>query len=301
MSREILQALLEALEREEAVAQVTVVEVQGASPAPLGARMLVWADGRTLGTVGGGALEERAVAEARSALAEGRPRLCHYALREEGKDAVGMLCGGDVRVFIDVYRPPPLLLLVGGGNVGRPLREMARMVGFRVEVVDVDPQRRSVESLEQVPISEDTYVAIMTGDAAADEAALRYVVEKPAAYIGLIGSRRKVHLIFDHLRQAGVAEEALARVRAPIGLDLGGRAPAEIALAVVAEMVAVRYGGSGRPLSGVGRRSGGEPASLGPAVGRISPGFSEDKRSGGAERSASPDPPHLNAPADLLS
>ncbi len=253
MSREVLQALLEALEKEESVAQVTVVEVKGASPAPLGAKMLVWPDGRTFGTVGGGALEERAISEARAALAEGRSRLCHYALREEGQDAVGMLCGGDVRVFIEVHRSPPLLLLVGGGHVGRPLAEMARMVGFRVEVVDVDPKRRSVESLEQVPITENTYVAIMTGDAAADEAALRSVVEKPAAYIGLIGSRRKVHLIFEHLRQAGVPEEALARVHAPIGLDLGGRTPAEIALAVAAEMTAVRYGGSGRPLSTVRR------------------------------------------------
>ncbi len=251
MSREILQTLLEALEREETVAQATVVEVQGASPAPLGAKMLVWPDGRTSGTVGGGALEGRVVAEARAALAEGRSRLCHYVLREEGQDAVGMLCGGDVRVFIEVHRPAPLLLLVGGGHVGRPLVEMARMVGFRVEVVDVDPKRRSVESLEQVPISEDTYVVIMTGDAAADEAALRYVVEKPAAYIGLIGSRRKVHLIFEHLQQAGISEEALTRVHAPIGLDLGGRTPAEIALAVAAEMVAVRYGGSGGPLSAI--------------------------------------------------
>jgi xanthine dehydrogenase accessory factor len=259
LSRDVLHALLEALDRDEAVALATVVEVQGASPAPVGAKLLIWPDGRIAGTVGGGTLEQRVVAEACAALAEGCSRLCHYALREEGPDAVGMLCGGEVRVFIEVYQRPPALLLVGGGNVGRPLTEMARMVGFQVAVVDVDPQRGAVAALEQVPVTADTYVVIMTAEANADEAALRQVVEKPAAYIGMIGSRRKVALIFEHLRQAGVPAEALARVHAPIGLDLGGRGPAEVALSVLAEMVAVRYGRSRRPLSEGGQS--GEPES----------------------------------------
>jgi len=249
MSAKVLQALLEALERGEPVALVTVVEVQGASPAPLGAKVLVWADGRVMGTVGGGTLEQQAVADALSALAEGRSRLCRYVLQEEGKDAVGMLCGGEVRVFIEAHSPPPTLLLVGGGHVGRPLGEMARLCGFRVEVVDVDAERRSVEALDEVPIDENTYVVIMTAEVGADQDALQRLVEEPAAYVGMIGSRRKVAVIFEHLRQAGIPEEALARVHAPIGLDLGGRAPAEIALAVLAEMVAVRHGGSARPLS----------------------------------------------------
>ncbi len=250
MGEQVVGALLAALQDGEAVALLTVVEVQGASPAPLGTKMLLWPDGRTVGTVGGGTLEQRAKADALQALAEGRSRLSHYALREEGEDAVGMLCGGEVRIFAEVYCPAPVLLLVGGGHVGRPLAEMARMAGFRVEVVDADPGRRTVEALEQVPVDGNSYVVIMTAEADADEDALRRVVEKPAAYVGMIGSRRKVAVIFEHLRRAGVSEGALARVRAPIGLDLGGRGPAEIALSVVAEMVAVRYGRSGGPLSG---------------------------------------------------
>ena len=249
MNKTVLQSLLQALENGETVALATVVEVEGAAPAPVGAKMLIWPNGRTAGSVGGGALEQRVIAAAQAALAEGRPRLDHYALRQDGPDAVGMLCGGDVRVFIEVQQPVPTLLLVGGGNVGQPLTEMARLVGFRVHVVDVDPERRSVEALEQIPIAAHTYVVIMTAEKDADQEALLQVVERPAAYVGMIGSRRKVAIIRESLRAAGVPEEALARVRAPIGLDLGGRGPAEVALAVLAEIVAVRYGGSGRPLS----------------------------------------------------
>lgn len=249
MTQELLALLLESLERAEAVALATVVEVEGASPAPLGAKILVWADGRTAGTVGGGLLEERVVGDARAALTAGQSRTCRYVLREEGPHAVGMLCGGQVRVFIEVYTLPPTLLLVGGGNVGRPLADIAAMVGFRVQVVDVDPERGTAGELQAGSVGPSTYVVIMTADARVDEAALRQVVGTPAAYIGMIGSQRKVAVIFDHLRKDGVAEESLARVRAPIGLDLGGRSAAEVALAVVAEMVAARYGADARPLA----------------------------------------------------
>jgi xanthine dehydrogenase accessory factor len=141
------------------------------------------------------------------------------------------------------------MVLVGGGNVGQPLAEMARLVGFRVHVVDIDSSRRSVEALDQISIDAHSYVVIMTAEQNADQEALLAVVERPAAYIGMIGSRRKVAIIMQNLREAGIPEEALQQVHAPIGLDLGGRRPAEVALAVLSEMVAVRYGGSGRPLS----------------------------------------------------
>jgi xanthine dehydrogenase accessory factor len=249
MREKVLRALLSALEQDQVVVLATVVSVEGASPAALGARMLIWSDGRTLGSVGGGALEEGVVAEAQTALSEGTSRMRRYVLREQGDAALGMLCGGEVQVFVEVHRPPPRLLLVGGGNVGQPLAQMARAVGFRVDVVDVDPGRGSHDALQQDAVSEDTYVVIMTADAAADEAALRQALGTPAAYVGMIGSRRKAAIVFERLRGAGFSEAALGRVRAPIGLDLGGRTPAEIALAVLAEMVAVRYGGSAQPLA----------------------------------------------------
>ena len=130
--------------------------------------------------------------------------------------------------------------------IGQPLAEMARIVGFDVQVVDVRPERATVPQFDPTAITPWTYVVLITEDHITDEQALRQVLDTPAAYIGMIGSRRKVSIIFDHLRAEGGPEERLARVHAPIGLDLGGRSPAEIALATLAEVVQVRYGGSGK-------------------------------------------------------
>ena len=245
--REIITALNEALQGDEPVALATVVEVEGASPAQVGFKLLVRPDGSVVGNLGGGALEQRVREEAMTALREGQSRLVHYTLREEGPDAVGMLCGGEVTVFVEVYQPAPSLLIVGGGHVGRPLAEMARIVGFSVQVVDVRPERATVPQLDPAAITPWTYVVLITEDHVTDEQALRQVLDTPAAYVGMIGSQRKVGVIFDHLRAEGVSEERLAQVHAPIGLDLGGRSPAEIALAIVAEIVQVRCGGTGQP------------------------------------------------------
>ncbi len=245
--REIITALDEALQRDEPVALATVVEVRGASPAQVGFKLLVRPDGSMLGNLGGGALERRVREEAVAALQKGRSCLVHYTLREEGRDAVGMLCGGEVTVFVEVYQSASTLLIVGGGHIGQPLVEMARIVGFSVQVVDVRPERATVPQLDPAAITPWTYVVLITEDHVTDQQALRQVLDTPAAYVGMIGSQRKVGVIFDHLRAEGVSEEQLAHVRAPIGLDLGGRSPAEIALAILAEIVQVRYGGTGQP------------------------------------------------------
>ncbi len=244
--REVIAALNTALQQDEPVALATVVEVEGASPAQVGFKMLVRPDGSVVGNLGGGELEQRTRAEAVNALREGASRLIHYTLREEGPDAIGMLCGGRVSVFIEVYRPTPVLLIVGGGHIGQPLAEMGRLLGFQVEVVDVRPERATVPHLDPTTITPQTYVVLITEDHRTDEQALRQVLDTPAAYIGMIGSLRKVSIVFDHLRADGVSEERLAQIHAPIGLDLGGRSPAEIALSILAEIVQVRYGGSGK-------------------------------------------------------
>jgi xanthine dehydrogenase accessory factor len=250
--RDVIAALDEALQRNEPVALATVVEVQGASPAQLGFKLLVRPDGSAIGNVGGGELEQRVREEALAALREGRSRLFHSVLRERGPEALGTLCGGDVTFFVEVFQPVPVLLIVGGGHLGRPLAEMARIVGFHVQVVDVHPERATVPHLDPASITPWTSVVLITGGHASDEQALRLVLDTPAAYVGMIGSRRKVRTLFDNLRAGGASEEQLARVRAPIGLDLGGRSPAEIALAILAEIVQVRYRGTGQPLAGGG-------------------------------------------------
>ena len=254
--QEIIANLGEAVQRNQPVVLATIVEVTGGSPAQAGFKLLIRPDGTVVGNVGGGELEQRIRAEAAAALRDGRPRLVHYALREKGPDAVGMACGGEVTVFVDPYQPSPTLLIVGGGHIGQPLAEMARLVGFYVEVVDVRPERATAPQFDPSAITPWTYVVIITETHAADEQALRQVLETPAAYVGMIGSRRKIRAIFDRLQGEGISTEQLARVRAPIGLDLGGRQPAEIAVAILAEIVQARSGGTGKPMSmGTGQES----------------------------------------------
>jgi xanthine dehydrogenase accessory factor len=140
MNQAIL-TLAQTLESKQSAVLATVIEVSGASPAKVGAKLLLRADDTTAGTVGGGKLEEVILAECRKARADGQPRIAHYALAETGAEAIGTLCGGDVRVFIEPYNPPPKLVIVGGGHVGRPLKVMGETVGFEVIVVDVEPGR----------------------------------------------------------------------------------------------------------------------------------------------------------------
>jgi len=245
--REVISAVDAALEHNEAVALATVIEVKGASPAQLGFKMAIWSDGRVVGNVGGGGLEQHVRQDAALALREGRSRLERYALSEEGPDAVGMSCGGQVTIFIDVYQPVPRLLIVGGGHLGRPLAEMARIAGWVVDIVDSRPERGTATELDPSAITPWTYVVIVTETHATDQETLRRVLDTKAAYIGMIGSLRKVRTIFEQLQAEGVPAEKLAPIRAPIGLDLGGRSPAEIAVAILAEMIQVRYGGTSKP------------------------------------------------------
>lgn len=227
----------------------TVIEVKGASPAKVGAQIVLLEDDTTAGTVGGGKLEAAILADGRSALREGNPRLTHYSLKEAGADAVGTLCGGEVRVFIQPFLPPPQLIIVGGGHIGRPLKVMGEAAGFDVLVVDVEPGRADIPELGSVHLTNDSYVVLITTDHISDEAALRQVIGSPASYIGMIGSRAKCGAILEHLRADGVTPEALQRVYAPIGLDLGGITPQEIAVAILAEVIAARRGGDGRSRS----------------------------------------------------
>ena len=246
---DVLKALLKALETRQPVALATIIDVQGASPARIGFKLLVWPDGRSLGNVGGGELEKRIREAAQEALKKGAAATIHYSLREVGEEAIGMLCGGDVTVFIEPYLTGPELLIVGGGHIGGPLSELARIAGYEVTIVDVQPERGDRPRLHVQAIRPDTHIVLITEDHRTDEQALRELLSTPAAYIGMIGSQRKIRTILEHLREEGFTEEQLSRLHGPIGLDLGGREPAQIALAILAEIEMVRHGGTGRPRS----------------------------------------------------
>jgi xanthine dehydrogenase accessory factor len=248
MSQAIL-SLSSAITDKQPAVLATVVEVKGASPAKAGAQIVLLEDGLTVGTVGGGKLEAAILTDARTSLYEGTPRLSHYSLTEEGTDAVGTLCGGEVSVFIQPFLPPPQLVIVGGGHIGRPLKAMGEAAGFDVIVVDVEPGCADVPELASVHLTTDSYIVLITTDHVSDEAALRHVIASPVQYIGMIGSRAKCGAILDHLKDDGIADDSLQRVYAPIGLDLGGPSPEEIAVAILAEVIAVRRGGRGNSRS----------------------------------------------------
>lgn len=246
----------------EAVAQgkpfalCTVVRVEGSTPRDVGSKMVVYADGHTAGTVGGGKMEALVIEAAVEAIAVGRSCLVSHQLHDVREGDPG-ICGGSIEVFCDVIAPQPVLLLVGAGHVAMPVAQIAHMSGFRVVVVDDRADMASEErfpraaeriaadivgTLREYPITPNTYVVIVTRGHALDEEALREVIDAPAAYVGMIGSRRKVKVIMDHLREDGIDEHLIQRVHSPIGLDIGSETPAEIAVSIVAELIAARRG-----------------------------------------------------------
>ena len=245
MNQNPIVKLAEAIQSKQPAALATVIEAKGASPAKVGAQIVLLSGRMTIGTVGGGKLESSILADAQTALGEGQPRLARYALTEEGPQAIGTLCGGEVGVFIQPFLPPAQLIIVGGGHIGRPLKVMGEAAGFEVVTVDVEPGRADIPELGSVNLTTDSYIVLITTDHVSDEAALRQVIASSARYIGMIGSRHKCQIILEHLQRDGVSAESLGRVYAPIGLDLGGPTPEEIAVAILAEVIAVRRGGKG--------------------------------------------------------
>jgi len=237
-----IKILSEAIQNKQPAVLATVIEVIGASPAKVGAQIILLSDGTTVGTVGGGKLESTILADAQAALSDGQPRLSNYALTEEGPQAIGTLCGGEVRVFIQPFLRPPQLIIVGGGHIGRPLKVMGEAAEFEVMVVDVEPGRADIPGLDAAQLTADSFVILITTDHVSDEAALRIALRSPARYIGMIGSRAKCQTILNHLKADGITDDSLQRVYAPIGLNLGGPSPEEIAVAILAEVIAVRWG-----------------------------------------------------------
>jgi xanthine dehydrogenase accessory factor len=257
MLEEVMTAANDALTRGETVALVTIVRAQGSTPQRVGAKMLVYADGRTVGTIGGGCYESEAFWKAREVIASGKHALVRFDLNDDIAGESGLVCGGQMDVFIEPLAPSPHLYIAGGGHVSLCLARAAAEVGFRVHVVDdrekyanaerfPDADEVVVDSipgwLEQAAFAPPAYVAIVTRGHQHDMAALRAVATRDLRYVGLIGSRAKVTRIYDALREEGLPAEALRRVHAPIGLDLGAVTPAEIAVSIVAELVAVRHG-----------------------------------------------------------
>jgi xanthine dehydrogenase accessory factor len=235
----------------------TITAAQGSSPRGIGAKMLILADGTTVETVGGGVLERQVVTDALACLASGVSRSETYQLRQEGEHALDALCGGEATVFLEVHAPDRTLIIVGAGHVGQRLCAIAKLLDYVVVVLDPRQEMVSRERFPQADqlicgdpartaelcsLGEGSHIVIVTHSHQHDAAALRAVVDSPAAYVGMIGSANKVRAIFAQLADDGVEPELLARVHSPIGLDIGAETPAELALCIMAEIVAESYG-----------------------------------------------------------
>jgi xanthine dehydrogenase accessory factor len=257
MNQEVFGALAEALERGEEVALVTIVASTGSTPQRVGAKMLVYADGRTVGTIGGGCYENDAFWKAREAISSRRPLNIKYELTDDIAEESGLICGGQMEVFIEPVEPAPDVYIFGAGHVGYCLGKMAHETGFHVHVVDDREKFASSERfgpgidviVEDIPawlganrLPSTAYAVVVTRGHKHDLDALRALVASPLRYVGLIGSRAKVRRIFDALREEGASGDALARVHAPIGLDIGAITPQEIAVSILAELIGVRHG-----------------------------------------------------------
>jgi len=268
---EFYAAIAEALRAGERIALATVVQVEGSTPRNAGAQMIVWDTGRTLGTVGGGTVEACVIRDSLDALREGGPVLKEYSLEGGQPGALGV-CGGHAQVFIQPLLPPETVLIFGAGHVAQHLARAAAAAGLGVLVVDDRPEfltserfpgaRTQLVSFSDVRTSlcldRRTHAVIVTRSHAHDEEVLEQLIDQPLAYLGVMGSRTKVRLMFQRLRQAGYSEEQLAHVHAPIGLDIGAETPAEIAVSIVAEILQHRNGGTGLPLSQRARAARGE-------------------------------------------
>jgi xanthine dehydrogenase accessory factor len=262
MDSKIIQELAQRLDNNEPIAMVTITRTEGSSPRGVGSMMLIDWEGKLLaGTIGGGVLEEKAKEDAAECIRRGISKTATYELNlNSGKENIlPMACGGRVDVFIKVFRSQGHLIIVGAGHIGVKLCSLAKILDYHVTVMDDRPKVATKERfpgadeiivgdiseiLQQYPINERSSIVIVTHGHRYDEEALETVVDSTAGYIGMIGSRQKVETCFQHLLAKGVSEERLSRVYAPIGIDIGGETPEEIALSIMAEIQSVRYGKS---------------------------------------------------------
>ena len=245
-------------------AVVTIATTTGSVPRAAGSKMFVYADGRFSGTIGGGKFESLVIAEAQEAIRRKKPVLQTYPLREGETDSFGAICGGEATVFIEPQITGEALYLIGAGHCARAIAKLAAECGLFVTVVDDREELLSdlppaVAAISGVaprdfitsrPWKPDEALVLVSRNHEIDREALAVAVEQTeVGYIGMIGSSRKVRLVFDDMRGRGISEDKLSRVYAPLGLDIGADSPAEIAVSCVAEILAVLRGGTAKHLS----------------------------------------------------
>jgi xanthine dehydrogenase accessory factor len=253
----LIAKLQELLEKGKPVALCTIIGKTGSSPRGEGAKMLVDSDGNTYGTVGGGGMERRLEEEAPKALAAGKPQTITFALGvkpRKGAIPINSRCGGEVKIFMDIVKPDPRLIVIGSGHIGMPLAHLAYEAGFETIVVDDAPtttrerfphasEIRSglfEEEIEDLKTTPADYVAIVHGESLYELTSLRGLLPRKPAYVGLLGSESKAEKISEKLITEGLSSDDVERIVSPLGIEIGAETPEEIAVSIVAELIKVR-------------------------------------------------------------
>ena len=262
MTVDIYQALAEVEKNHQSAALCTVVKSIGSTPRHVGSKMLVYPDGKFIGTVGGGDLEHRVLDEAWIAMTDGESRLLTYRMSDPSRGDVGV-CGGTVEVFVEPVLPPAMIVVIGAGHVGKAVVHLAKWLGFRVAVSDDRPEFCTPEAVpgadayfpvdmgelpKHLTINRRTYIVITSRGANVDVVGLPGLLESNPAYIGVIGSRRRWLTTAKGLKEKGVPEEKIASVHSPMGLELNAETPEEIAVSIMAEVLMLKDKGTGKPM-----------------------------------------------------
>jgi xanthine dehydrogenase accessory factor len=254
---EIYQELANVAAKGERAVLATVITSQGSTPRKAGAKMLIKEDGGFVGTIGGGGTEHKIRSKVAEVMKSGQPQIVRFDL--SGRDeALEMICGGQMEVFLEPILPSAALYLFGAGHTSQSMAVMGKMLGFRVVVIDPRPEYNNHDrfpeadtlvveeydsAFSKLNIGENSYIAIYTTGHVVDEQCLQFAVGTGAKYIGMIGSKKKAKEVKERLLQKGVSPEQLKRVYSPIGLDIGAETPEEIAISILAEVIKVRRSG----------------------------------------------------------
>jgi xanthine dehydrogenase accessory factor len=265
-AREIALEVLHATRGGPAVLVATLISSQDIAAAASGSKLLLRADGSHVGNLGAGALENAVLTDGLDALNHfPRARVQTIYYRPDGARIHRLEAAeaGAFEVMLEVVEAPATLLIVGGGHIGLSLATIGAHVGFAIAVLDdralfANEERFPMADrviagdltahLDAFPIDQTTLIVLVSRGHKQDETALRAVVRRPAAYVGMIGSRRRVATVLRHLAEEGYPIDALERVYTPVGFDIGAETPEEIAVAIIAEIINVRRGGTGRPM-----------------------------------------------------
>ena len=257
--QEIVQRLNETLNKGEPAVLCSLIFKEGSGPRDPGAKMLVTANGKATGTIGGGGMERLLIEKAFEVMELGKPRTYHFAIgipAREGMISVNSKCGGEVKIFMDPIKPDPRLVIMGSGWIAQAVARYATECNFEVIVVDDADSARAdwfpegttilndkyPESLEQVDIRQSDYVAMLHGETGFELAGLRHAVKAKPAYIGLLGSwnKRKEHV--KQLKSEGFDAEIVETIKGPIGNDISAETPEEIGISIVAELINKKRG-----------------------------------------------------------